>query len=503
MASHDPNTPNIVFILTDDQGYWAMGCAGNPEIRTPNLDALAATGVRFENYFCTSPVCSPARASLLTGRIPSQHGIMDWIRDGNDDQSSGKRRIEYLAGQPGYTDLLAEHGYFCGISGKWHMGDSQTPQKSFSHWFVHPRGGGVYVDSPMIRDGVVIQTKGYLTEVITDDAVAFLQQQSESEQPFYLNVCYTAPHSPWIDQHPQDIVDSYEDCLFESCPQEPQHPSVDFYDFQYSKLVANREDESVPVREYLKGYFASVTAMDAGVGRIVEQIDALGLRENTLIIFMSDNGFNCGHHGIWGKGNVTVPLNMYDTSVKVPAIMNHLGRLPSGRVCEELLSGYDFMPTLLDYVGLENPYADQFPGRSFLPLLSETPAENHAFVVVYDEYGSTRMIRTQEWKYVHRYPYGPHELYDLVHDPGEKINLLADQRTFAFSDEVVQSRVVALKADLEDWFYRFVDPAKDGVREPVTGRGQLGLVGPAAKGHLAFNPRESASEIYKAKSHIK
>jgi arylsulfatase A-like enzyme len=503
MANNNPATPNVVFVLTDDQGYWAMGCAGNPEIRTPNLDALAATGVRFENFFCTSPVCSPARASLLTGRIPSQHGIMDWIRNGNDEESSEKQRIEYLAGQPGYTDILAEHGYVCGISGKWHMGDSLTPQKSFSHWFVHPRGGGTYINSPMIRDGHFVETEGYLTDVITEDAIDFLRQQVGSDQPFYLNVCYTAPHSPWIDQHPQDIVESYDDCPFLSCPQEPQHSGADFYDLQYSKLAAKREDESIPVREYLKGYFASVTAMDAGVGRIIAALDSLGLRENTLVVFMSDNGFNCGHHGIWGKGNVTAPLNMYDTSIKVPAIMNHPGRLPSGVVCDALVSGYDFMPTLLDYVRLENPYADNLPGRSFMPLMAETGAHNQHFVVVYDEYGSTRMIRTREWKYVHRYPYGPHELYDLVHDPGERINLLADQRIFSFSEEMVRDKVTSLKADLEDWFFLYVDPARDGVREPVTGRGQLGLVGPAAKGQPAFHHRESASEIYRTKGHIR
>ena len=149
MASHNPDQPNIVFILSDDQGPWAMGCAGNTEIRTPNLDRLAASGIRFENFFCTSPVCSPARASLLTGRIPSQHGIHDWIREGN----TGQNAVEYLAGQLAYTEILADNGYTCGMSGKWHLGDSYRPQKSFSHWYVHERGGGPYYDVPMIRQG--------------------------------------------------------------------------------------------------------------------------------------------------------------------------------------------------------------------------------------------------------------------------------------------------------------------------------------------------------------
>src|SRR5699024_3576693 len=112
--------PNIVFILSDDQGAWAMGCAGNDEMRTPNLDRLAASGIRFENFFCNSPVCSPSRASLFTGKMPSQHGVHDWIRDGN----TGEGAIEYLRGQTAFTDVLAAHDYQCGISGKRHLGDS-------------------------------------------------------------------------------------------------------------------------------------------------------------------------------------------------------------------------------------------------------------------------------------------------------------------------------------------------------------------------------------------
>ena len=130
MASRDPNRPNIMAILGDDQGYWAMGCAGNREIQTPHLDRLAASGVRLENLFCASPVCSPARATLLTGRIPSHHGVHDWLRAGNstEEPERGGKLTEYLGGMTGYTDLLAAQGYVCGISGKWHMGDSHHPQ---------------------------------------------------------------------------------------------------------------------------------------------------------------------------------------------------------------------------------------------------------------------------------------------------------------------------------------------------------------------------------------
>lgn len=197
MASRDPARPNVVFILSDDQGTWALGCAANSEIRTPHLDRLAEQGVRFENFFCTSPVCSPARASLLTERIPSQRGVLDWIRGGNDpaDQRSSEP-IEYLAGQIAYTDILAEHGYICGLSGKWHLGASHRPQHGFTHWFVHPRGGGPYLGAEMIRDGELIDVPGYLTDAITDDALAFIDAHVSTEQPFYCSRSGVSPPRP-------------------------------------------------------------------------------------------------------------------------------------------------------------------------------------------------------------------------------------------------------------------------------------------------------------------
>ena len=170
--------PNVLFILTDDQGYWAMGCAGNEEIRTPNLDRLAASGLRFTSFFCTSPVCSPARASILTGRIPSQHGIHDFLRAGNTNLAfgagakPGDEAIEYLAGIPAYTDFLAAAGYTCALSGKWHMGFSEKPQKSFEFWDVHAYGAGAYFAPSMIRDGAAYETNQYASDLFTDNALA-------------------------------------------------------------------------------------------------------------------------------------------------------------------------------------------------------------------------------------------------------------------------------------------------------------------------------------------
>jgi arylsulfatase A-like enzyme len=490
MTSSNKNRPNIVFALVDDLGIWALSSYGNHEIRTPHLDRLAQEGIRFDNFFCTSPVCSPARASLLTGQMPSQHGVQDWIRVGNGIKDEP---LEYMKGRRCYSEILAESGYVCGISGKWHLGSSFTPQKGFSHWFVHLDGAGKYNDVPMIRDGAIVETKGYISDVIVDDAVGFMKRQQGHDQPFYLSVNFTAPHSPWVDQHPQHLVDSYADCKFETCPQETRHSWLTHHpiEMSYTESLAASDRKKVTVRDQLQGYFAAVTAMDQCIGRLREQIAEMGIEENTLFIFMSDNGFNCGHHGIWGKGNATFPLNMYDSSVKVPFMMAHPGTILPGQVSDCMLSGYDFMPTLLDYVGLSSEGSPDLPGSSFRPLLLGTSELQERSVVVYDEYGPTRMIRDRHWKYVHRYPYGPHELYDVRNDPGERVNLLADERVWD-ADEPDRKRVAEyMREQMEVWFEQFTDPRLDARVQPVTGRGQLGFVGPEGRYKLAFNERET------------
>ena len=470
--------PNIVFILADDMGCWAMGCAGNPEIRTPNLDRLAGQGTRFDNFFCASPVCSPARASILTGRIPSQHGVHDWIAAGNYAHDAGgwkdPREIEYLSGLRGYTDVLAAGGYVCGMAGEWHLGDSPHPQKGFTYWNVFPWGGGNYMNNQMFRDGELRTEPGYLTDAITAGGLRFIDQQTGAKQPFYLSVHYTAPHSPWDKgQHPEELVNLYADCPFASCPDLPQaHPW---------QIPSAPRGTGARRHELLSGYFAAITGIDRGVGRILAALDRHGLRENTLVVFTGDNGMNMGHHGLWGKGNASFPLNMYDTSVKVPMLMAQPGRVPAGSVCNDLLSHYDLFPTLLEYASLTHA-EENLPGRTFAPLLRGGPAPARDQIVVFDEYGPVRMIRTRECKYVHRYPYGPHELFDLAHDPNEERNLVADPAQ--------QDRVAELRAGLHDWFLRYVDPDRDGAREPVYGRGQLERVGRAGGGRRAFSDAE-------------
>lgn len=478
MSNPRPEHQNILFILSDDQGPWAMGCAANSEIETPNLDRLAATGIMFENFFCASPVCSPARATLLTGRIPSQHGVHDWIAAGDTIEKYEPARngelIEYLKDQTGYTDILAEAGYACGISGKWHLGDSHHPQKSFDYWEVHAKGGGPYFNAPMIRGGVVYEEPAYVTDVITDNALRWLEQRKLDEHPFYLSVHYTAPHSPWSrEQHPAEVYDRYyNNCPFESVPGNLTPP-------EWVKFVSIPVKTPEQRREHLSGYFAAVTTMDRNIGRLLDWLEDNGLREETLIVFTSDNGMNMGHHGLYGKGNATFPLNMFEESVKVPFIVSNPTRIPKGTVNSDLVSQYDFMPTLLEYVGLENPNAEQLPGKSFAGVLRGEEAQEDCHIVVFDEYGSVRMIRNREWKYVHRTAFGPNELYDIRNDPAEKRNLSGNANYHTVEDD--------LSARLTEWFSRYAHPECDGANELVTGSGQLGLCGTDADGRQAFS----------------
>ena len=445
--------PNIIVFLSDDQGVWASGCYGNTEIITPNIDKIAEKGIQFNNFFVATPVCSPSRATFLTGMIPSQHGIHDYISEGN----TGKTTIQYLKETITYTDILSDNGWTCGISGKWHLGSSEIPQHGFSDWYVHQKGGGPYYNAPMIKNGELINEPGYITDAITNQAINLLDKYSKNTSPFYISVHYTAPHGPWINNHPKEILDYYNDCKFESCPQEPRHPWAIWL-----------TDENLGNIDSLKGYFAAVTAMDKGIGNILNKLDDLGLTNDTLVIFTSDNGFSCGQKGFWGKGNGTNPRNMYENSIKVPAIFSQPGTIPMGKIETEMISAYDFFPTIIDYVNLPVNNDNKLPGTSFKEALLNSNYKGKDDIVIFDEYGPVRMIRTKEWKYVHRYPKGPNELYNLIKDNNERNNLINYKK--------YELLISDLKSKMDKWFLQYVNPNKDGINQNPNLDGQQGLL---------------------------
>ena len=237
--------------------------------------------------------------------------------------------------------------------------------------------------------------------------------------------------------------------------------------------------------ENLRGYYAAITAMDEGIGQLLDRLEGLGILDNTLVIFNGDNGMSMGHHGIWGKGNGTFPMNMYDSSVKVPFVARLKGLIPAGSVCSGLTSALDLFPTLVELLDLPRPPHPALPGRSFLPALRGERMPPDRAVVVFEEYGPVRMLRTQQHKYIHRYPYGPHELYDLAADPGEEHNLIGEP--------ALEPLITRLRAQLQAWFIRHADPERDGLYEDVWGLGQLCSAGVHAKRAQRYaGPRKQA-----------
>lgn len=216
-----PQRPNIVLILADDLAAWMLGCYGNKEIQTPNIDRLARAGTRFQNNFVCTPICSASRATLFTGRVPRQHGIHDFLTP-NPIPSPPQGQAAPPASfqnEVMISDLLAGSGYDCGYVGKWHMGDDQKPQHKHNFWYTMLGGSSRYQNPTMSWNGQQVEEKGYLTELMTAKAGEFLDKQTK-EKPFFLTVSYFNPHTPY-DGHPQKYYDMYAKTTFETVGWEP------------------------------------------------------------------------------------------------------------------------------------------------------------------------------------------------------------------------------------------------------------------------------------------
>jgi choline-sulfatase len=422
-----PRRPNVVMFMTDDHGAWALGSYGCGEMRTPNIDWLAAGGTRFTRAFACTPVCSPSRMTYMTGAIPSRHGVQDWLvpRD-----SFGAESHRWLEGFTTWSEVLAANGYTLGMCGKWHMGEDDRAQAGFSYWATVPGGGGPYRDVEFVVNGERRKVPGFKTDAVGSFALDFLDRVKD--RPFCLYVPFYAPHTPF-DYQPDEYRKPYENARFSCFPRVPTHP--------WANPGTTRHHGSV---ESMRGFSALVTGADANVGRILRKLDEMGVRENTTVIFTADQGFNCGHHGVWGKGNGTVPFNMYEESLRVPLIWNHPGRIPAGRTLPAMVSSYDFFPTILDYLGLKAAPDSRRVGRSYAPFLAgKNPAWRSR---LYFEYANVRAIRTENLKYVERTREWPSEFFDLEADPGETRN--------AINDAAQQAQVRELARELAEFFRR-------------------------------------------------
>ena len=415
--------PNVLFILTDDQAPWALGLSGHPHARTPHLDRLFEHGAYLVNSFVVTPVCSPSRASLMTSRYGSELGITDWINPRNEPD------LGLEPGTPTWPNLLQAAGYRTALIGKWHLGtrDEFHPGVFGYQDFFGFRPGGARVIHPSLEvNGEQRIVRGLTTDILTDEAIRWLRLHDPATGPFALSLHYRAPHAPWLPLRDEDWSD------FESL--DPTIPNPD-----YPKLDVER------VKRMTREYLGSVAGVDRNVGRLLAELDLLGLEEKTIVIFTSDHGYNMGHNGIWHKGNghwvltenppatETIPAgqrpNMYDHSIRVPTAVRWPGVVSSGTVIEQTVANIDWFPTLLDMTGVELPDDITIRGRSIVPLLrDERPDWNNDLYAEYSTHHQSetwmRMYRTPEWKLIKDFRNPDRdELYNLQDDPAETHNL--------------------------------------------------------------------------------
>lgn len=403
--------PNLVLILTDNQGAWTLGCYGNADIRTPNLDRLAAQGMRFTHAYANNAVCSPTRASLLTGLMPCQHGVHKYI---SRDVMLGPKAYSTIEEFDTLPQILHEAGYVCGLSGKWHLGDHTRPQEGFSFWVTKTGGHTTgFVNQDIIEDGEIRKEPTHQTVYWTRRACEFIEKNRA--RPFFLLLAYNGPYGlgksmlkPSASRH----AAYYADKPLPSFPRNEPHPW----------LHNNRKFINNPVS--IRKYAAEVSAVDDGVGEVMATLAKHDLDDNTVVVFMADQGLAGGHGGFWGMGDHTRPLTAYDPMLHVPLIVRHPGRVPADARCDLMVGTCDIMPTLLGYLGLGDkmPSKPASPGRRFDQALRgrAMPWKN----VVFYEFENVRAIRTDAWKYIERYGDGPDELYHLAKDPNEKVNLI-------------------------------------------------------------------------------
>ena len=455
--------PNILLIMTDNQPAELLGCYGNREIHTPHLDRLARQGVQFENAYCVNGMCSPTRASVLTGLMPSQHGIHTWLDDRvMDAWPPAWNAIDEFRTLP---EILGEAGYRTALIGKYHVGDPGAPQNGFQHWVAFPYGHTRdFWDNVMIEGERRVRYPGHSVDYFTEQAVGYLREQ-DGDAPFFLMLTYNAPYGHWpAIQGParNRFARLYEQTPMHSVPREGLSPeAIRRYDLKKS-MSGGGIDYSAELTTpndltSLRNYYSQMSMVDDGVGRVLAALDGQGLSQETLVIFTADHGFSLGHNGFWGHGQATWPANAHRAAFSIPLLMRQPGRIQPLQSSSLMVSQIDLFATLLDYAGVDAEPSAPSPARTLAPLLDGRPLawDDDA---VFMEQEETRAIRTRRWLYMKRFQGSPQnpfqdELYDLVADPEERVNRVDDPE--------LAEVAAGLRARIDDFFDRYRDPRFD------------------------------------------
>ena len=433
--------PNVILIITDDQGYGDLGVTGNPLIETPNIDGMASRSAWMTNYY-VCPVCAPTRACLMTGRYNYRTRCIDTF--------IGRAMME--PEEVTLAEVLNKSGYATGIFGKWHLGDNypMRPQdQGFEECLVH-RGGGIgqpsdppdgegkYTDPVLFHNGHQVQEKGYCTDVYFEHGMRWMEQVHSEGRPFFLYLPTNAPHSPFHDV-PQELYKKYKrkNLNNDQFPGEKGHPLP--------------EESDVDRRARI---YAMIENIDENVGKLFARLDTLGLTDDTLVLFMVDNGPNSRRYVAGLKGSKT---SVYEGGIHSPLFLHWPKRLDPSTRCDRVVAHIDIFPTLLDACGVAVPTDLRLDGRSFLPLLTEKDASwPDRYIVIQAHRGDRPVlyhnfaIRNQRWKLLHASGFGNEdfsgepdfELYDMIDDPLEMSDLAADR------PDIVEQ----LKKAYEEWF---------------------------------------------------
>ncbi|MFZ2639935.1 MAG: sulfatase [Verrucomicrobiia bacterium] len=443
--------PNVLFVLCDDLRWDCLGCAGHPCLKTPNIDRLAAEGVRFQNAFCTTSLCSPSRASILSGVYAHRHGVVNNF-------------TEYPTSFVSFPMRLQAAGYDTAYIGKWHMGeDNDAPRPGFN-WFVTHKGQGKYFDTEFCINGLRRETpKGYYTHVVTDMALDWLKR-SHDGKPWMLMLGHKAPHSFYFPESKYSNVFTnvevkYPDTAFHLDGQ-PAWIKERLYTWHgiYGPLFEWRkkfpDDRPEAVKDFAamtRAYWATILSVDDSVGRLAQFLRDSGQLDNTLVVFMGDNGLLNGEHGMVDK------RTMHEPSIRIPLIARYPKSLPPSRVVQQQTLTVDVAPSILELCG--TPPLKSIHGRSWVKLVRDgDPAWRKSWFYEYNyekQFPYTpnvRGVRTDGWKYIH-YPHGDGapdrhtaELYNLANDPDERHNLIADPASAKKLKELQAELVRLMKA---------------------------------------------------------
>lgn len=432
---------NVVSIVTDDQALWSVGAYGNREAITPNMDRLAREGVKFNNAFVTTPVCSPSRAAFLTGLYGSQVGITDYLT-----AEEGAAGLGLPASALTWPLVLQQHGYQTGLFGKYHLGtqpDFHPSKRGFTYFMGSQQGSFAPINPRLEVNGRITEVKGAGSDIVMDDAVRWIEENKD--KPFAALIHFREPHLPYT---PMPEEDSRP---FKSL--DPIIPDVKGLD-------------RAQVKQFFREYYAAVHAVDRNLGKLLALLERLRLDRQTIVIFQSDHGYNIGHHGIHTKGNGYVIAggvdgpkrpNMWDTSLRIPLLIRWTGTLPAGTEVNETVLNMDMFPTVLALLGVEAPSGYLQNGRDFSKLAygNHSAGGRSEIFGQYDLHNGglayMRMLRTNDWKLVRYYHANElDELYDLKNDPGELTNLYKSTKYLEPRDR--------LQKRLDDYMKSINDP---------------------------------------------